>query len=118
MASNIPGIESAVGKKRVTFEPQPILHPMGLWELDSPKYRLKICPIQIVVEVWPDNEYIAHWHDVEAIGFGKGKEEAIDELRNSIIDLYERLSSTKDKELGKLPLRSKKILQKAIEKVK
>ena len=111
-------IRQMIQEESATIHPQPQLYPMGLWDLNSTEYRLKIYPIQIVVEMWPENEYIAYWHDVEAVGFGEGKEEAIDDLRQCIIDLYKRLLKTEDDKLGKIPLRAKKILQKAIEKVK
>ncbi len=116
MTPNIPSVKSVVHEKIAQLEEQPTLYPMELWNLNSVEYQLKMCPIQIVVEVWPDNEYIAHWHDVEAVGFGEAKEEAIFDLCQCIIDLHERLSNTTDEKLGKIPLRAKKILQKMIEK--
>ena len=103
-------------RKPDNAEPKPHFYPMGLWNLNSSMYSLKIYPLQIVVEEWPDNEFVAHWHDVEAVGFGDNKEEAINDLCESIIDLYQDLTETKDEELGKIPLRAKRILQQAIER--
>ncbi len=101
-----------------TLAEQPRLYPMGLWDLNSTMYRLKICPLPIVVEEWPDNDFIAHWHDVEAIGFGESQKAAIENLAEDIIALYEDLKETNDEELGKLPLKAKRILLKTIEEMK
>jgi hypothetical protein len=105
--------QQAVRSEIAKLEPQPMLYPMGLWDLNSPKYELKV-PIHIVVEEWPDNEFIAHWHDVEATGFGEGKAEAVEALQQDIIDLYEDLKDTDDKHLGKRPLKARKVLQAVI----
>ncbi len=101
-----------------TLAEQPRLYPMGLWDLNSTTYQLRIYPLPIVVEEWPDNDFIAHWHDIEAIGFGESKKAAIENLAEDIIALYEDLKETNDEELGKLPLKAKKILLKTIEEMK
>lgn len=65
---------------------------------------------QIIIEEWSDNEFIAHWHDVEAVGFGTGRAEATADLIQNIIELYEDLRDTKEDELGKLPRKWKQIM--------
>lgn len=95
------------------LEIPPTAYPMRLWELNSSRYNLKHS-VNVVIEEYPDNEFIAHWHDVEAIGFGESKEETIDSLKQDIVDLYEDLTTVDDNELGKLPFRAKKILKQSI----
>ncbi|MCH8290573.1 hypothetical protein IH992_05695 [Candidatus Poribacteria bacterium] len=109
-------VKETVCREIAKLGPQATLYPMGLWDLNSPKYKLKV-PIHVVVEEWPDNEFIAHWHDVEAIGFGEGKQEVLEALQQDIIDLYEDLKNTDDNCLGKLTFKAKQILQTAIEEV-
>ena len=110
----VEGVRPIVIEEMAQIDSQPQLYPMGLWDLNHEAYRLKIVPISIVVEEWPDHEWIAHWHDVGAIGFGESKNEAIENLTEDIIVLYEDLKSTDDEALGKLPLKAKMILLKTI----
>ena len=91
-------------------EPQPMLYPMGIWDLNSATYKLKHPPIQIVVEEWSEDDFVANWHDVQVAGYGEGREVAIEDLCVNIIDLHEDLVCTPDEELGKLPRRWEKIL--------
>ena len=96
-------------------EPQPMLYPMGIWDLSSSTHKLKHPPIQIVVEEWGEDDFVANWHDVRVAGYGEGREAAIEDLCVNIIDLHEDLMRTRDEELGKLPRRWKQILMRAIE---
>ena len=105
-------------RKKTSSDQKPMIYPMGLWELDSSQYRLKHVPIHIAVEEWLANEFIAHWHDVEAIGFGKSRLEAIESLKADILDLYEDLKTTPDEELSRTVLQAKKLLLLTIEEVK
>jgi hypothetical protein len=116
--STIDDIRHIAQEEIAKMEPWPQLYPMGLWELKSQTHQLKLAPIPIVVEEWPQNDFIAHWHDVGAIGFGESKETASENLAEDIIALYEDLKETTDEELGKLPLKAKKILLKTIEEIK
>ena len=95
-------------------EARPELYPMNLWDLNSSQYRLKH-HVAVVVEEWPESEFIAHWHDIGAIGYGETKEGAIENLKMDVIDLYEDLREEDESRLGKLPLRAKRILQKVVE---
>ena len=98
-------------------EPRPELHPSNLWDLRSTEYTLKH-PVTIFVEQWPESEFIAHWHDIEAVGFGESTEEAIADLCECTIELYEHLIAKPDEKLGKVPLKTKEILKKVIGQIK
>ena len=92
------------------------VYPMAIWDLDNPSYRLKVDCIPISVEEWEGDGFAAHWHDVEAVGFGDTIQETLADLRQCIIELYEDLMNEPDDKLGKLTLAAKRILAKAIEK--
>lgn len=97
------------------LDPQPIAHAMNLWDLGIPGYKLKHFPIAISVEEWPENEFIAHWHDVEAIGYGETRQEAIRLLKEDVVSLYEDLKNSSDGKLGKNPAYWKRLLSSVIE---
>jgi len=93
---------------------RPVIRNATLRDLNSSKYSLKE-NIEISIEEYPD-ETIAQWDEVEVFGHGVKQPEAVLDLKNEIIDLYEDLSSTKKKELGKLPEMWLRILKKIIKK--
>lgn len=95
-------------------EDRPIITPLGLWSLDSPTHELASPPVQIVIEEWPDEEYIAHWHDVEAIGIGDTQAEAIAALKEDIVSLHMDLQAMDESKLGACPLAWKRILNRTI----
>ena len=67
--------------------------------LRSEKYKLKK-PIPINLE-HAEAVYIATNYDLELYGYGDSEQEAIEELRNSIIECYEDLKE--EDQLGPLP---------------
>lgn len=91
----------------------PHVIPLNLWDLNSKAYTLRQSVV-ISIEQWSDNEFTAHWHDVEAVGHGEGQQQAIDGLCESIIDLHEGLRQTPDENLGKMVLKAKQILSAVI----
>lgn len=93
---------------------RPMIRNAVLRDLNSSKYILKE-NIEISIEEYPD-ETIAVWPEIEAFGHGITQPEAILDLKNEIIDLYEDLSSAKKKEMGKLPEMWLRILKKIIKK--
>ena len=93
---------------------RPVIRNIILRDLNSSKYSLKE-NIEISIEEYPD-ETIAQWPEIEVFGHGVKHPEAVLDLKNEIIDLYEDLSSTKKKELGKLPEMWLRILKKIIKK--
>jgi len=90
---------------------------MSIMDINTPKYRLRTPLIPIAVEEWSESDFVAHWHDVEAVGYGDDKWSAIDNLKQDIIDLYENLRETDDSKLGQHPRRWKQILAQVIEEV-
>ncbi len=97
-----------------TLTNRPVIRNAILRDLNSSKYSLKE-NIEILIEEYPD-EIIAQWPEVEVFSHGVTQPEAILDLKNEIIDLYEDLSNTKKKELGKLPKMWVRILIKVIKK--
>lgn len=124
-ASAIPAKEIEISKRFDMLQKQiehlihiltnrPSIRNVVLRDLNSKKYLLEE-NIEILIEEYPD-EIIAHWPEIEVFGHGITQPEAILGLKNEIIDLYEDLSSTKKKEMGKLPEMWLRILKKIIKK--
>jgi len=93
---------------------RPIIKNAVLRDLNSRKYSLKE-NIEFLIEECPD-ETIAQWPEVEIFGHGVTQPEAILDLKNEVIDLYEELLTSKQKELGKLPKMWLRILNQVIKK--
>jgi len=88
----------------------------AIWKLADPNYRLKVAFIPISVEEWGEDDFVAQWREVEATGFGEDERQAIADLQECIVDLYEELMADPDEILGIVPLQAKQILKTAIEK--
>jgi len=88
------------------------VYPMAIWDLDNPNYRLKVDCIPISVEEWEGDGFAAHWHDVEAVGFGDTIPETLADLRECIVELYDHLMST---ELDWDSLSNEGVLTSAVE---
>jgi len=71
--------------------------------LNHPQYFLKK-PIYISIE-FEKNVVIASLDDIEAFAYAETEFEAIDCLRDEIVDLYEDLKNEKKENLGRLPQR-------------
>jgi hypothetical protein len=123
---SIPSFEDVVPSKQIDslrekidnllslLRDMPLIKNTILRDLNSEKYSLKE-NIEIIIEEYQD-EIIALWPEIEAFGHGITQPEAILNLKNEIIDLYEDLSNTKEKELGRLPKMWLRILKKVIKK--
>jgi len=94
---------------------KPISNNTFLRDLNSNKYTLKE-KIEIIIEEYP-NETIAKWPELEVFGQGASLSEAILDLKREIADIYEDLSNTGEKELGKIPRMWLRILKKLIMKI-
>lgn len=92
----------------------------SIFDLGSEKIKLKY-PIIVVIskeECYEDEEeFVASWSEVEAIGLGLTEADAVNDLKDEIVELYEELSNMSDDSLGKLPKRWKRALDAAIEKI-
>ena len=80
--------------------------------LDNTGYKL-LEPF-LVKFSFENNELIGEIKELELYAFGKSEIEIMNELKLDIIDLYEYYSEFEDNELGKDPLKWKKILLKKI----
>jgi hypothetical protein len=112
LSSKISDLLKAIRELLLALRETPTLANVCLRDLGSEKYRLKE-KIEIIIEEYHE-ETIAKWPELELFGYGISPSEAIMNLKNEIIDLYEDLSSTKKEELGKLPKMWLSILKKII----
>lgn len=110
----IESLTKKVNEISIKLKNLPLVKNTTLRDLNSEKFLLKE-NIEIIVEEYPD-EIIAQWPEVEVFGHGVTQPEAILDLKNEVIDLYEDISNTKKKELGKLPEMWLRILKKVIKK--
>ncbi|MDI6793512.1 MAG: hypothetical protein QME81_11715 [bacterium] len=68
----------------------------------------------LLIQVMQDEGgYIAHYHDVEAVGFGDNVSEALNNLKENIVELYFDLKEDADN-LGPLPQKWLIILKELI----
>ena len=81
-------------------------------KLDNNGYKL-LEPF-LVKFSFENNELIGEIKELELYAFGKSEIEIMNELKLDIIDLYEYYSEFEDNELGKDPLKWKKVLLKKI----
>jgi hypothetical protein len=91
-----------------------IIKQSQLFDIDE-NYEV-LNPIPIIIEEYSD-ETIVSFTEVELFGTGKTESEAILNLKLNIIDLYTDLTSTKNENLGKLPLSWLRILKKVIKPI-
>ena len=100
------------------IEDRPIVSQTWLRDLNCDTYRLKT-PIPVTVEQYPD-EVTARWPEAETFGAGATETQALADLKNEIVDLFEDielLERTEPDRLGK-PLQSvARLLGDTIEKL-
>ena len=73
---------------------------LPLNSLKHPKYHLRV-PVYITLE-FEENEVIASFNDIEAFSHSDTESEAIEQLCEEIVQLYEELQEEKES-LGPLP---------------
>jgi hypothetical protein len=102
-------------KKRIDrLEEQRSLCSVKIYGLNSHKYNLK-CPIDVVLTIFHD-EVLASIPDLEIYGEGVNEIEAVNDLEDELIDLFEYLNNIPIKNLGKIPKKWLKIINFFIEK--
>nr|BAL54674.1 hypothetical protein HGMM_F17E10C04 [uncultured Acetothermia bacterium]BAL58340.1 hypothetical conserved protein [Candidatus Acetothermum autotrophicum] len=85
-------------------------HTKQTWVRDLHRDDLEVLsPIPITIEEF-DDEVVATWPEVEVYASAETESEAIAKLKQEIVQLFEELRETPDKELGKLPRSWKRIL--------
>lgn len=85
-----------------------------IYDLPSDMYNLKF-PIDVILKT-VDDEILALIPELELRGEGVIEAEALTDLKNELIDLFEYLNTIQDKNLGKSPRRWKKIINSFVEK--
>jgi hypothetical protein len=85
-----------------------------IYDLASDMYNLKF-PVDVILRI-VDDEILALIPELELRGEGVIEAEALTDLKNELIDLFEYLNTIQDKNLGKSPRRWKKIINSFVEK--
>jgi hypothetical protein len=84
-------------------------------DLGDENYRLNE-PLLILIEEYSDDYVIARFPEIEVFGEGNTDLEAIMNLKNSILDLYDELTETDLSILGELPKMWLRVLERVITK--
>jgi len=114
LLNSIAPIQEKLAELVALINEQPLIAAIEIRDLGSERYLLKE-PITIISEQYQE-EVITKWPELELFGSGRSFPEAIQNLKNEIIELYEDLTNSKREELGKLPKMWSKILKKVIKK--
>jgi hypothetical protein len=80
--------------------------------LKHPKYRLK-APVHINLE-HDENQVVASFDDIEAFAYAETESEAINQLSEEIVSIYEDLQKDEDN-LGALPIKWWQYLKEIVE---
>lgn len=97
----------------LALQNRPRTYSVPLYDLDSDEVELTVIPLTIVVEEYPD-EVVARFVETESYGSGDTEFEAIDDLRDQIVDLYLELRDTPDAELAAPASTWKRLLGKLV----
>lgn len=112
LESTIRQIEATVNGIRQDQLDHCVVKQVVLRDLNSQSYQLR-APIEVVIEEY-DEEVVASWPEIETFASGNTVGEALADLKNQIVDLYEDLVHSDPESLGKLPLAWKRILSRLI----
>lgn len=117
LTERVETLTNETGHLRTEFQDRPIIFNAQIRDLNEATYKL--CePIFITIEKYPsEDEVIATYPEINVFGVGVTELEAIVNLKQSILDLYEELDQASTGELGDLPLSWKNILTTIIERV-
>jgi len=109
-ADRVATLEAAVPKADTG---RPIIVPVETF-LPEPYELLK--PFHVVVQPY-EVEYVATFFDANIGATGDTQEEAVANLKDTILMLYERLCELREGQLGPEPRRQRRILQSLLKKV-
>jgi hypothetical protein len=82
-------------------ESQPIVSNATLFDLGDAGYTLTT-PLLVTLEIYSE-EVVARFPAIDAYGSGETESEALEMLKESIVDTYEFLVTQPSKQLGRLP---------------
>lgn len=97
----------------LALQNRPRTYSVPLYDLNSDEVSLSVVPLTIVIEEYPD-EVIARFVETESYGSGDTEFEAIDDLREQLVDLYLELRDTPDTALTAPASTWKRLLGKLI----
>ncbi len=92
---------------------RPHTYSVPIYDLNSDEVELTVSPLTIVIEEYAD-EFVARFVETESYGSGNTEFEAIDDLRDQIVDLYLELQDTPDTELAAPASTWKRLLGKLV----
>ncbi len=107
-------LEGAVLELSEALLSRPVVTSTAIVDLNSSSYSLRH-PIPVVVEEYRD-EAVATFLEVEARGWGTTPAEAVNDLKDQVILLYEELTEADPEELGKLPTAWSRVLRDYVAK--
>jgi|GEM_PF-1372348 len=116
LTERVETLTNLTGQFYTEINEQPAKWVTQIYDLGDESYILKE-PILILIEEYSDDSIIARFPEVEVFGEGVTDSEAISNLKNSILDLYDELTETDSDTLGKLPKMWLRILDRIITKV-
>lgn len=114
MKQEVASCREAIDRLREALDDRPLIKETRLFDIDETLDVIQ--PIPILVEEYTD-EVIASFPELEVFAVGDNEPEAISNLKTAIKDLYYDLAETPQDELGKLPLRWLRILDRLVKSV-
>lgn len=118
LIDRIETLTNQTGQLRSEVRERPLKHNTQIRDLGENGYDV-LEPILITIEEYiSEDNVIACFPEVEVFGEGVTEAEAITNLKQGILDLYDELDEIPKEELGNLPSSWQKILRKIISKTK
>jgi len=115
LTQRVETLVNLTGQFRQVLE-RPQKWPTQIRDLGDDDYEL-VAPVSILVEEYPgDDVVIARFPELEVFGEGATDAEAIFNLKQAILDLYDELTETDPDLLGDLPQTWLRILCKIVVK--
>jgi len=116
LTQRIETLTNRIGEHFNELSDRPIKWSTQIHDLGDPEYKL-VEPVLILIEEYPNDEIvIARFPELEIFGEGNTGTEALINLKQEILDLYDELTETDPDVLGILPKAWLQILTKIIVK--
>jgi hypothetical protein len=107
-------LENSVAEVSEALLSRPVVFSTMIVDLNAPQYSVQH-PIPVVMEEYRE-EAVATFPEVEAHGWGTTPAEAINDLKEQVVLLYEELTTADPQELGKLPTAWSRVLRHYVAK--
>ncbi|MBV7332083.1 hypothetical protein KFU94_28410 [Chloroflexi bacterium TSY] len=92
----------------------PKIYTIPIYDLDSSEVSLKHTPLFITIEEYLD-EYIARFVDTETYGSGGTEADAIADMKEQLLELYEDLHNSSDDTLAGPAIKWKRLLESLLD---